>query len=146
MPTSVELDQRLSRPRFVPITRRHRNPWTALVTGLALLILSSCSSFHVASEPSGADILFDGVVSGFKTPAKLRAKNFPNGIHTISVSMPGYETITPATTINVSTSGGKIVLAILLPIPFLFIGIGSGFRTALAPKTMNFKLRSLHAQ
>jgi hypothetical protein len=104
-----------------------------------LLCLAACRTFIVDSNPRGADIVIDGAVSGWKTPHKFEATGFTTGHHTISASMPGYRTVTPEHGLEVSVSATKIVLAVLLPLPCLIIGLGTGFKAARVPN-MFFQL------
>ena len=115
----------------------------ALVLVTLLALLPSCSAIMVDSNPRGADIVIDGGVSGFKTPRKFRVTQFGSGTHRITVQMPGYKTVTPEHVIEVTVSGGKIVMAVLLPVPFLFIGLGSGFKSWARATSMNFELEAL---
>ena len=105
-----------------------------------LCALFACQGIDVRSSEPGADVFIDGAYTGYKTPLKLRVDKFTSGQHTISVSKVGFETVTPTYSIDVHVSGGRIVLAVILPLPFLFIGIANDFKTVRAVKPMTFEL------
>jgi hypothetical protein len=103
------------------------------------LAVPGCGGFRISSTPRGADVLVDGQAVGWKTPVGVRPGQLASGRHEITVSLPGYRVVETPWRVDVTTSTWKIVGAILLPIPFLFTGIGSSFKsTSLSSMKFTF--------
>lgn len=83
---------------------------------LSFLATTSCSTIMIESKPSGGKILLNGVDSGYRTPIKLRTRNLPLGLHSVSVEKDGYKAVTPPQQLWIKISGAAIFWSILPPV------------------------------
>lgn len=92
----------ISKPGYFPspLSRSVEvDPKRKLRVDFFLSPISRVGSVLVSANIEGADILLDGAPTGFKTDFEL--DNIPVGVHTISVSKPGYSVSPPSRRIEV---------------------------------------------
>ncbi len=103
---------------------------------LLTLTFTGCkSAIRVYSNPPGGTVIVDGAVQPHVTPTGVRI--YGSGAHEVAVHY-GSKKSEPQKVV-LHTNGGKIFLAIILPIPMLFIYAAKGFCSPV-PNTVSFDM------